>query len=427
MSAFEIKFTPAIRHAVNLRLLVMGPSGGGKTYTSLALACHMADIQGIPRNRIFVGDSEVKGTGADAKGTSELYVGDPCYCQRCRGSGITLGGWQQCLIPKEHQDPRNYAHLIAAARNAGAWLILLDSITHEWEGCLALVDQIKQGARNKWTEPWGQVTPLHDAFMREMLTFPGHVIATCRTKEKHAEQEVDGRKKVVSLGDLPVQRVGVEYEFDMAFYVASGGGSVSVVKSRARRFEGEHYAHVGAVLAEDMLAWAASDEAREPVEDPFAPDADPLETRRAALRERLSKLPPQGNGAGLSAEELEHVGLIAKRLEGSTEGLLERFERRLSEIEARLANTNNDPPAHTEAAPAPMPSGPAPQAAPAAGGSPTKSRVRRTRKPAPQDKPQDTTKDDPPEDPCDMADGIRGAAMRVAGEPVGFTGPEVQE
>src|SRR5690606_26114353 len=198
----KIAFKRAVRRAVKLRVALMGPSGGGKTYSALALATHLV---GDP-DGIFLVDSEVSGTGEDAQGSAEKYVGDYCRCSRCQGHGAVFG-FQSALLPKGRQTPNDYVEAITAAAAAGAKVLILDSITHEWEACLELVEANKKG-HNAFAG-WSKVTPMHDRFVQAVLTFPGHVICTMRTKDKHKQEG----KEIVSLGELPVQRQGIEYEF----------------------------------------------------------------------------------------------------------------------------------------------------------------------------------------------------------------------
>ncbi|MCW8137285.1 MAG: AAA family ATPase [Planctomycetota bacterium] len=246
----RVAFKRAVRREVKLRVALMGPSGGGKTYSALALATHLVDDP----DAIFVADSEVSGTGDQAQGSAEKYVGDWCRCSRCQGHGKVFG-FQSALLPKGSQTPNDYVEAIAAAAAAGAKVLILDSITHEWEACLELVDGGK--GPNKFAG-WAKVTPLHDRFVQAVLTFPGHVICTMRTKDKHKQEG----KEIVSLGELPVQRVGIEYEFDIALFVS--GSRARVVKSRAAALTDRIFDRPGRELAELMLAWANTGEAQAP-------------------------------------------------------------------------------------------------------------------------------------------------------------------
>lgn len=244
MSGQQVQFRKAKRKAVKLRVALMGPAGGGKSYTALSLAAHL----GVQPEEVFVVDSEVTGEDQDAQGSAEKYEGEWCRCAKCQGHGLRFG-FMTALLPKGNQSPDDYCAAIAAAKAAGAKVLVLDSITHEWEACLGLVDAHE--GKNKWANAWGAITPLHDRFMQAVLTFPGHVIATMRTKEKHEQQG----KEIRSRGHLPVQRPGVEYEFDVVLFLDQSGRA-NVVKARAAVLENRVYTHPGKELADVLLEWA---------------------------------------------------------------------------------------------------------------------------------------------------------------------------
>ena len=229
-------FAPATRKGVNLRALLIGKSGGGKTYTALALACHTAQALGT---KVAVVDTEDR--------SAEKYAGEACACAQCRGHGLRFAFDVLCL---SSCSPQNYMDAMTAASANGYGVMVLDSISHEWEGpggCLEMVDASTN--RNKHAA-WGPVTHAHNSFLAAIRSWPGHVFATVRGKEKHEKQG----KNVVSLGVQPVQRDGIEYEFDLAVFLDGARGQV--VKSRASSLSGWLGDRPGAELASAMLAWA---------------------------------------------------------------------------------------------------------------------------------------------------------------------------
>lgn len=295
----QVQFRKAKRKAVKLRVALMGPAGGGKTYTSLALAAHM----GVAPHEVFLVDSEVTGEDEGAQGSAEKYEGDWCRCAKCQGHGQRFE-FMTALLPKGSQSPDDYCAAIAAAKAAGAKVLVLDSITHEWEACLNLVDAIK--GQNKWAQGWGAVTPLHDRFMQAVLTFPGHVIATMRAKEKHEQQG----KEIKSLGMLPVQRPGVEYEFDVVLFLDQSGRA-NVVKARAAVLENRVYTHPGKELAEVLLEWANAG-GSEPTE------ADRLFARALELIGQVKDAEAAGKARGFVDEhrgDAQALATTIKRLE----------------------------------------------------------------------------------------------------------------
>src|SRR5690606_37768391 len=70
--------------------------------------------------------------------------------------------------------PERYIEAIKMCEQAGMESIIIDSITHEWDGeggCLDIQNQL--GGRY---QDWAKVTPRHNAFIQAILTCKAHVI-----------------------------------------------------------------------------------------------------------------------------------------------------------------------------------------------------------------------------------------------------------
>lgn len=240
---------PARRKQIPLRVGFLAESGNGKTYTMLATALHLAQALGLPASAIGVIDTETVDMGEDAQGSSEKYEGVACGCEQCGKHGIRFEGWQTILLPPGEQNSDDYIGAIDACRAAGIQILCIDSMTHEWEQILAMKDQM--GGNNKWTA-WGQVMPYHDRFMKAWQTYPGHVLATIRGKEKHTQEG----KTIVKLGVLPIQKPGIEHEFDVMLFVQDEGRHSRVVKTRADELQGRSFDRPGLRLASDLLTWS---------------------------------------------------------------------------------------------------------------------------------------------------------------------------
>lgn len=184
-------FKKASKHGRWARISIQGPSGGGKTTTALRLARGLS-----PAGRIAVIDSE----GGRSEVEDERIEGgfDVSILERARGE--------------------DFIREMRAAAKAGYGVIILDSISAEWEALLAEKDALPE--KKKFTG-WSVLTPKHDAFIKEINTYPGHVIATMRSKIRHEVQQVERNGRTVNqpvkLGMEPVARGGTEYEFDLAF------------------------------------------------------------------------------------------------------------------------------------------------------------------------------------------------------------------
>lgn len=185
-------FVKATKTQAKLRLAIDGPSGSGKTYTALIAATVMAN-----GGKIAVIDTE--------RGSAALYSDKFTF------DTATL----------DNYNPKNYIELIHTAEDAGYAVIVIDSLTHAWEGEGGALDMVDQAAARSQSKnsyfAWRDVTPLHRELVDAMLQSKAHIIATMRSKTEYVVEEVErgGRKTQVprKIGLAPIQRQGMEYEF----------------------------------------------------------------------------------------------------------------------------------------------------------------------------------------------------------------------
>lgn len=207
-------FKKAKRSLSKLRLAVQGPSGSGKTYGALMLAKGLG-------GKIAVIDTE--------RGSASLYA--------------DLNGMPEfdVLDLDAPYTPEKYIEAIHAAENEGYDVLIVDSMTHEWDGqggCLELIDQIARAKYrgNTWSA-WSELTPRHRRFVDAMLQSKCHIIATMRSKTETVQTENDKGKKVIQkLGMKAIQRDGMDYEFTVVFDLQADGHFATVSKDRTALF-----------------------------------------------------------------------------------------------------------------------------------------------------------------------------------------------
>jgi hypothetical protein len=266
----------ARRSATKMRLLLPGPSGSGKTFGALKIA------KGIGGRTVVI-DTE--------QGSSDMYD--------------DLHEFDVVDLSPPFT-PERYIECITACEQAGYDIIIVDSITHEWNGkggCLELVDEIARAKfkGNTWSA-YSEITPRHRAFIDAMLRSKCHIIATARAKTETAQVDEGGRKRVVKLGMAAETRQGVEFEFDIVLDLVHDGHFATVSKDRTGLFAGDPKPiteDTGRRLAE----WLAGGHAVEPpqpsddlevVEKATAAIADAttlarLDTITAGIAERLTQ------------------------------------------------------------------------------------------------------------------------------------------
>lgn len=223
-------FTKATREKSRLRLALMGVAGSGKTFTALQIASAIG-------KRIAVIDTE--------RGSASKYAGK--------------GGFDFDVLELDDFSPQKYVHAINAAAAEGYDVVVVDSLSHAWMGpggALDLVDKAaaRERSGNTYTA-WRNVTPQHNALVDAMLRCPAHVIATMRSKTEYVLEENDrGKKTPRKVGMAPVQRDGMEYEFDVIGDL-SVDHQLVISKSRCSALAGGVYNLPDDRVAAALQAW----------------------------------------------------------------------------------------------------------------------------------------------------------------------------
>lgn len=200
-------FKPAARRNSKLRLALDGPAGSGKTWTALLIAKMFAA-------RVALGDSE--------RSSAEKYARQP-------GTAEGPGNWDFDHDNLEEKNPQGYIAMAHAAARAGYPVLVIDSFSHSWIGALEQVD--KMGGQ-KFTNGWKVISPLVNKLVDTILSYPGHVIATMRSKSEYVLELNDrGKQAPRKVGTATVAREGTEFEFDVMLRL-DADGSLTISKSR---------------------------------------------------------------------------------------------------------------------------------------------------------------------------------------------------
>lgn len=224
------RFKKATLEQAFLRMAIIGPSGSGKTWTALLVACGLVP----PNKRVACLDSE-HGT---AKKYSKRYDFD-------------------------HDDllqfsPDDYARAIVEAERDGFGAIVIDSLSHAWMGKGGALEQVdnhvSRDGGNKFAA-WRHVTPKHNNLIETMLGCKMHLIVTMRSKTEYVVEEDDRGKKVPrKVGLAPIQRDGLEYEFDVVGEM-NHEHDLAITKSRCEAIDGLVMRRPGEDLVEALSAW----------------------------------------------------------------------------------------------------------------------------------------------------------------------------
>jgi hypothetical protein len=209
----------AVKFGSKLRFAIYGPAGSGKTYTSLTMAREFG--------RVCLIDSERR----TASKYADIFDFD--------------------VIELESFHPNTYIEAIKLAASANVYdVLIIDSISHEWEGSKGALELAGQNFAN-----WAKVTPLHNAFIDAILDSPMHVIATMRAKEKHEMTVNENNKPVVrKLGMEPIQGKGIQYEFDVVGALDMDN-NMTIDKTRCSRLAGCVFPQPGSQITDILKPW----------------------------------------------------------------------------------------------------------------------------------------------------------------------------
>lgn len=244
----------AVRENIWVKIALMSPSGGGKTYSALRLAKGMRGELGNEKRTVMLNTEAARG---------QYYANEFDY--------------DIIDVPSPH-NPEKYVDLINDIVEAGGHdIIIMDSTSHEWEGkggCLEL-----QQAAGGTYQAWAKVTPRHNKFIEGIADSPLHIIATMRGKDQYEMEKSDsGRITVKKLGVGSKQRDGFEYEFTSTFLLDQQNNMAVAQKDNTHLFEDEGAVILGESHGARLIKWATSGEGFTPTIRHTTPVAEQLKT-----------------------------------------------------------------------------------------------------------------------------------------------------
>jgi len=253
-------FKKAVRTQRPLRMAIYGPSGSGKSLTSLIIGRELVG----PDGTIAMIDTE--------RSSANVYA---------EGHDFDTA----TLTDYTHSD---YITLIEQAKDYD--VLIIDSISHAWDakdGILDLVEMVtnsqksaKKDSFRAWSDP--RVRNAEDSLWDAVLSFPGHVIVTMRAKTAY-ERSIDdrGNTKIVKLGLEPRQRKGIEFEFDVIAEMDKEHWlEVDKARDPEGKLEGQRIHKPGVKFARLIKSWL----------DSGATPAEDYGKRIAAVCQEIAKL-----------------------------------------------------------------------------------------------------------------------------------------
>lgn len=169
-------------------------SGCGKTYSALLLARGLAGPKGV----VTMIDTE--------SGRGSLYADD-----------ATIGGYQVLELDQPFS-PERYIQAIDAAEEAGAAVIIIDSMSHEWEGIGGVIDMAgeNEARSGKNLNNWNKPKMEHAKLLGRILRTKAHVICCIRAKYKTRQKnDPNTGKKIVVKDEVTSPIQAEDFIFEM--------------------------------------------------------------------------------------------------------------------------------------------------------------------------------------------------------------------
>lgn len=248
------KFEDATREQSKASILIEGLSGKGKSGLALLLGYYLA---GGDWTKVFDIDTE--------NNSVQLFTDIPS------SGGMKFEKFKiGKFTPDLKYKPSNYMLFKDAAVDAGASVVINDSISHAWTyegGILDMVSNLKKSVKRYERDSyaaWGDDSIVEEKqkLMQLFRDHRCHVISTVRVKEKmEYDKDEHGKTVLTSLGEQQIMQADVKYEPDLVLHMVSPGRAVGntiehpkarVIKSRYVILrEGETYEFTPA-LCEDL-------------------------------------------------------------------------------------------------------------------------------------------------------------------------------
>lgn len=274
---FEIK--PAKREAVPLIIGLVGPSGVGKSLSALRLAAGIAKVTGK------------KTVAVDTEARRLLWYAD--Y------PGLSF----EHVEFKAPFGPLDYLAAIEHAVKSGAGQVVVDSLSHEWEGSGGIleiheseVERLAAGGdwqKRERVKMLAWVKPKTEArrLLNSVVQLGVNLIFTFRAKEK---LKIEKGKEPIPLGYQAIADDQILYEMSACLLLLPGADGVPTMKpievgekamvkvpAQFRAILDNHRGPIDEKLGEEMARWAAGTGPR--IDDPPQSKATPLPDERSAL------------------------------------------------------------------------------------------------------------------------------------------------
>lgn len=206
-----LSIQPASREGAKTVTAFAGVSGSGKTFSAILYAYGLAKRQA---HKVGFLDTENR--------RGRLYAD-------------ILPGKAQFQIADFAApfSPARYSEAIKQFEAAGVEVLVIDSVTHEWEGIGGCDDIANEGVTPGKPGRWNKAKREHKKFMDTMLQSSMHIVVCVRAREKTKIEQQNGKAVFIPQGIQPVQEKNFMFEMTASLMMDHQGARQDVMKCPA--------------------------------------------------------------------------------------------------------------------------------------------------------------------------------------------------
>lgn len=203
----------AQRAGARLVVALAGQSGDGKTRTALEIAYGLA---GYDASKIGFIDTENR-RGSLYADVFQKHPTHPTDVQ------FLIGDLEPPFTPQRYSDA------IKEFQDAGVEVLVIDSVTHEYEGTGGVLE-MREPLPGQRVKRDNYAKEEHKKFVNTMLQSHMHVICCVRAREKTEVKNENGKTVYKSLGVLPIQEKNFMFEMTASVQMMDQGRQQFVLK-----------------------------------------------------------------------------------------------------------------------------------------------------------------------------------------------------
>jgi AAA domain len=196
----------AAREGAKIVVGVAGPSGSGKTYSAILLGYGLAGKNG---SKLGLLDTENR--------RGRLYADI-----LPNGEKFKIADFLPPFSPARYIDG------IRAFEEAGCEVLVIDSLSHSWEGIGGCEEIATAG--NPKTPRWNKAKLENRRMINALLQSSMHIIVCVRAREKVKIEFVDGKQVFIPLGFQPVTEKNTMFEMTASLMMHDEGKNQDVLK-----------------------------------------------------------------------------------------------------------------------------------------------------------------------------------------------------